>query len=225
MTDKAPDKRPRPRLYLISPPSIELNSFTEQAMAAFDGGDVGAFQLRLKNVSDDEILKAAERLLPICRSHGTAFIMNDRPDLAVKCGADGIHIGQDDGTIKETRAIVGPDIIIGVSCHDSRHLAMDAGEQGADYVAFGAFYPTNSKSPESLKRWGTPQIDILEWWQSYMVLPCVAIGGIKPSNCAQLVTAGADFIAVIQAVWNNEEGPAKAVADFNAAITQAHKTL
>lgn len=119
------------------------------------------------------------------------------------------------------RRFVGDDMVIGVSCHDSRHLAMVAGEDGADYVAFGAFYPTTSKSPEALARWGTPQLDILEWWQEYMILPCVAIGGINPANCAPLVKAGADFIAVITAVWSHPEGPKKAVQEFNLAIEKA----
>jgi len=210
--------RPRTRLYLISPPSIDLPHFTGQVKAAFGGGDIGAFQLRLKGATDADILRAADAIAPLCRSHGAAFIMNDRPDLALRCQADGVHIGQDDGTIRQTRDMVGPDMAIGVSCHDSKHLAMEAGEQGADYVAFGAFHPTTSKNPEALKRWGTPKPDILEWWQTYMVLPCVAIGGIKPSNCEPLVRAGADFIAAIQAVWNHETGPAEAVAEFNRAI-------
>jgi len=144
--------------------------------------------------------------------------MNDRADLAVACGADGVHIGQEDGSVKQARAIVGDQRIIGVSCHDSRHLAMRAGEEGADYVAFGAFHPTRSKSPEALARYGVPQPDILQWWQAYMVLPCVAIGGITPSNCAELARTGADFIAVITAVWDHPKGPGKAVEEFNRAL-------
>ncbi|MDX1975395.1 MAG: thiamine phosphate synthase [Rickettsiales bacterium] len=209
------------RLYVVTPPTIDLSSFPDQLAQAFDGGDIGALQLRLKNASDDDILRAAELLIPICHEHEAAFIMNDSPELAKQSGADGVHIGQDDGSIKAARAIIGPGPIIGVSCHDSRHLAMEAGEEGADYVAFGAFYPTQSKSPEALARWGTPEPDILTWWQEYMVLPCVAIGGITPANCTPLVKAGADFIAVITAVWNHAQGPKKAVAEFNQAIERA----
>ena len=209
------------RLYLISPPQIDLPRFTDQLKSAFSGGDVASLQLRLKGASDAEILKAAEVLLPICREHGAAFIMNDRVDLAVRSGADGVHLGQDDGSVKAAREALGEDIVIGVSCHDSRHLAMEAGEQGADYVAFGAFYPTTSKSAEALARYGTPTPDILSWWQEYMVLPCVAIGGMNPSNCGVIARAGADFIAVITAVWNHPESPAKAVAEFNEAIKRA----
>ncbi len=209
------------RLYLISPPQIELSAFTETLKSAFDGGDVGAFQLRLKNTTDEEILRAAEVLLPICRAREVAFVLNDSPELAKKSGADGVHLGQDDGKVKAARKLIGADAIIGVSCHDSKHLAMVAGEDGADYVAFGAFYPTNSKSPEALAKYGVPTPDILNWWQTYMVLPCVAIGGINPLNCLPLVRAGADFIAVIQAVWNHPDSPKKAVEEFNKAIKDA----
>jgi thiamine-phosphate pyrophosphorylase len=214
----------RCRLYLISPPAIDLPKFADALKSAFDGGDIGSFQLRLKDANDAEILKAADTLLPICQAHAAAFIMNDRPDLAVKCGADGVHLGQDDiekMPVKKARGIIGEQGIIGASCHDSRHLAMVAGEQGADYVAFGAFHPTKSKSPEKLAQYGVPTPDLLAWWQAYMVLPCVAIGGITPANCTPLVQAGADFVAVITAVWEHAGGPKKAVAEFNEAIERA----
>jgi len=209
------------RLYLISPPAIDLPIFAEKLEEAFSGGDIGSFQLRLKNMSDEDVLKAAETLIPICHAHDAAFILNDNPYLAAACNADGVHIGQDDCSLKKARAIVGDERVIGVSCHDSRHLAMEAGEQGADYVAFGAFYPTTSKSPEALAKYGVPKADILEWWQEFMVLPCVAIGGMNPGNCGALVKAGADFIAVITAVWNHPKGPAEAVREFNKAIKDA----
>lgn len=211
----------RCRLYLISPPAIELAAFKTQLEKAFSGGDVASFQLRLKGASDAEILKAAETLIPICHEHHAAFILNDRPDLAIKCHADGVHLGQDDGDIKKIRAQVGDDMVIGSSCHDSRHLAMVAGEDGADYVAFGAFYPTKSKSPEALAKYGVPKPEILSWWQENTVLPSVAIGGINPSNCAPLVKAGADFIAVITAVWDHPEGPGKATSILRDAIASA----
>lgn len=211
-------EKERTRLYLISPPAIDLTPFTKQVQEAFKGGDIASFQLRLKGASDQDILAAASEIIPICHDHGAAFILNDRPDLAARCNADGVHLGQDDGTVKEARSIVGNERVIGVSCHDSRHLAMEAGEQGADYVAFGAFYPTTSKNPEALKKWGTPQPEILEWWQAFMVLPCVAIGGINPGNCAVLAKAGADFVAAITAVWNHPDGPKKAVEAFNRIL-------
>jgi len=209
------------RLYLISPPRIALSSFCEQLKQAFGGGDVGSFQLRLKDVSNDDILRAAEALIPICHAHDAAFIMNDSPELAVRCGANGVHIGQDDGSVKQARKIVGESLVIGVSCHDSRHLAMEAGEQGADYVAFGAFYPTKSKSAEALAKYGVPTTEVLEWWQTFMLLPCVAIGGITPDNCGSLVKAGADFVAAITAVWEHPDGAGAAVKAFNQNIKEA----
>jgi thiamine-phosphate pyrophosphorylase len=209
------------RLYLISPPAIELHTFKERLREAFSGGDVASFQLRLKDAKDDDILKAAEALIPICHEYEAAFILNDRPDLALACHADGVHIGQDDGSLKAIRAQIGETMVLGASCHDSRHLAMVAGEEGADYVAFGAFYPTKSKAPEKLAKYGVPQAEILEWWSENTVLPCVAIGGITPANCLPLVRAKADFIAAITAVWEHPEGPKKAVEEFNKVIERA----
>lgn len=214
------------RLYLISPPSIDLDDFEKQLRNAFSGGDVGAFQLRLKDVSDAEIYAAARRLMPICRESEVAFILNDRPDIAAELGADGVHLGQgdlDEWPLKKTREMLGADAVIGVSCHASSHMAMEAGDQGADYVAFGAFFETKSKDPEKLKKYGVPTTDILNWWMDYTVLPCVAIGGMTPQNCGEAVAAGADFIAVINAVWSHDKSPSQAVAEFNNAIKSALK--
>lgn len=211
------------RLYLVSPPAIDLDSFATTLKEALDAGDVGAFQLRLKGADDKAIKKACEVLMPICRAHGTAFILNDRVDIAAELGTDGVHLGQDDMPAEEARKRMGADRVIGVSCHDSSHLAMEAGDQGADYVAFGAFYATTSKSPEALAKYGTPSKDILEWWTTYTLLPCVAIGGMQPQNCGPLVEAGADFIAAITAVWEHPKGAAEAVKEFNQAIKKALK--
>lgn len=214
------------RLYLISPPAISLPEFSGQLRSALEGGDVGAFQLRLKDASEGEIKAAVKALLPICQEHEVAFILNDLPELAASLGADGVHLGQEDletMSISRARAIVGPDSVIGITCHASRHLAMEAGEAEADYVAFGAFYPTTSKPAEKLEKWGIPTPDLVEWWSTYTVLPCVAIGGMTPANCAPLVKAGADFIAVITYVWNHASGPGAAVEEFNRAIGAALK--
>lgn len=201
--------RPACQLYVVSPPAIELPRFVDSLKAALDGGPVAAFQLRLKDVPDADILRACEALLPVCRAADVAFILNDRADLAKAAGADGVHLGQGDGSIAEARALLGKDAQIGRTCHDSRHLAMEAGEQGADYVAFGAFYDTTTK-PSHYR----PAPEILSWWITISQLPCVAIGGIFPDNAAPLVEAGADFIAVVRAVWNNEGGPGAGVAAF-----------
>ena len=204
------------RLYLITPPAFDPAAFSGPLAQALDAGDVAAVQLRLKDADDAAIREAAEALLPVCRDREVPLIMNDRPDLAEQTGCDGAHVGQQDQTYAEARKAVGDGNIVGVTCHDSRHLAMQAAEQGADYVAFGAFFPTTTKTPK-----GSADIDILEWWSELMVVPCVAIGGITPNNCPPLVRAGVDFLAVVSAVWDHPDGSGAAVRDFNEAINDA----
>ncbi len=182
-------------------------------MEAVKGGKVASAQLRLKDASDDQIRAATEVLLPIAHAYDTAFIINDRPDLAAELGADGVHIGQEDASYQTARGLLGDAGIIGVTCHDSRHLAMQAADQGADYVAFGAFFPTDTKTPKS-----HADAEILKWWQDLFVIPCVAIGGINPSNCGPLVEAGADFLAVVSTVWDHPEGPAAGVNALHKAM-------
>ena len=206
------DRRPKCQLYVVSPPVFDA-SFPDSFRAALDGGPVAAFQLRLKGVGDDDILRAAEALVPICTARDVAFILNDRADLAKACGADGVHLGQSDGDVRTARALLGPDAQIGVTCHDSRHLAMEAGEAGADYVAFGAFYETTTK-PSHYR----PTPDLLGWWTTLSQLPCVAIGGITPANAAPLIAAGADFIACVNAVWLHPDGPGAGVAAFGPVL-------
>jgi len=167
----------------------------------------------LKGASDEEILRAGQALMPICHAHDVAFIVNDRPDLAAELGADGVHIGQEDADYATARATLGSAAIVGVTCHDSKHLAYEAAEQGADYVAFGAFFPTGTKEPKT-----RADPELIRDWALSMTVPCVAIGGITVENCKVLVEAGADFIAAIGGVWNYPEGPAEAVRRFNAII-------
>ena len=195
------------RLYLISPERLEHPSiFADNLRAALDGGDVAAFQLRLKDV----IARAADTLRPICQQRDVAFILNDRPDLAAKLDCDGVHIGQGDMSYAEARRIVGPQRQIGVTCQASRDLAMTAGEAGADYVAFGAFFPSSTKTVT------TPaSLEIIEWWSQLFEIPCVAIGGITVENCGPVIAAGADFLAVAGGVWNHKDGPEAAVRAFN----------
>ncbi|NQU60972.1 MAG: thiamine phosphate synthase [Rhodospirillales bacterium] len=206
----------RCRLYLITPPEIDPIKFSGALAEALNSGDVAALQLRLKNADDDAIRRAVAVLLPLCREKDVPLILNDRPDLAAECGCDGVHIGQHDASYAEARKALGADGIIGVTCHDSRHLAIEAAEQGAEYVAFGAFFPTATKDAKT-----DASIDILEWWSELMVVPAVAIGGITPENCTPLVRAGADFLAVVSAVWDHPEGPAAGVKAFNNAIADA----
>jgi thiamine-phosphate pyrophosphorylase len=198
------------RLYLVTPPRIELRAFAEELKRALEAGDVACLQLRLKDIGDDEVRRAVEALMPMARARDVACLINDRPDLAAELGADGVHIGQEDATYAQARAAVGPNGIVGMTCHNSRHLAMEAAEAGADYVAFGAFYPSQTKQPKA-----AADPEILRWWSELMVVPCVAIGGITVENAKPLVEAGADFLAVSAGVWAHPRGPAEAVKVFN----------
>lgn len=201
------------RLYLITPPRLEANIFADILAAALDGGDVAAVQLRLKEADDDAVRHAVDILRPLVQGRDIAFILNDRPDLAAELACDGVHIGQEDATYDEARLAVGRNAIVGVTCHDSRHLAMEAAERGADYVAFGAFFATNTKQPKTR---ATPEI--LEIWCGTTTAPAVAVGGITVANCAPLIKAGADFLAVSAGVWDYADGPAAAVVAFNKVI-------
>ncbi|WP_374516708.1 thiamine phosphate synthase [Brevundimonas sp.] len=216
---REPVAPPRPpcRLYLITPPAIpDPAAFAAVLAETLDAGDVAALQIRLKDVDDAAILAAVAALAPVARARGVAVILNDRPDLAARSGCDGVHVGQSDASYAEARRIMGPQAMIGVTCHDSRELAMDAAEAGADYVAFGAFFPTGTKATTH-----RPDVEILSIWQETVETPCVAIGGVTPANCAELARAGADFVAVSSAVWNAPEGPAAAVRAFDAALAHA----
>ncbi len=208
------------RLYLLTPGplitgGLALSEFARQLEAALDAGDVAALQLRLKDVSDAAIRDAVRVLMPICHAHDVAFILNDRPDLAAELGCDGVHVGQEDAPYAEARRLVGPEAIVGVTCKASRHLAMEAAEAGADYVAFGAFYPSGTK--EATTR---ADPEILAWWSELMTVPCVAIGGITAENCGPLVEAGADFLCIASGVWNHPGGAAEGVRAVNNAIAR-----
>ena len=205
--DFPPPPRTAPaQLYLISPQEVG-GVFPDRLKAALEPGVATAFQLRVKDLDEHELARLAEPLQRICADAGVAFIVNDSMALAKRLDADGVHLGQSDGDVREARALLGPAAQIGRTCHDSRHLAMQAGEDGADYVAFGAFYPTTTK-PSNYR----PQPPILSWWATVFEIPCVAIGGITPDNAKPLVDAGADFIAVCQAVWGKDDPTAAAVA-------------
>ncbi len=201
------------RLYLITPPRLDPATFSSTLAATLDADDVACVQLRLKDVDDDTIRRTCDQLRPIVQDRDVALILNDRPDLAVETGCDGTHVGQKDRTYREARGLVGAERIVGVTCHDSRHLAIEAADDGADYVAFGAFYPSSTKAPPT-----RAQPDLLAWWAEMMTVPSVAIGGITVDNGRALVEAGADFLAVSAGIWEHPEGPAAAVRGFNAII-------
>lgn len=206
----------RCRLYLITPASPDAGTFRDTLAAALDAGDVAALQLRLKGMDDDAIRRWADLLRPVAQARGVAVLMNDRADLAVATGCDGAHLGRDDGDLAAARALLGPERTLGATCHASRHLAMEAAEAGADYVAFGAFFPTGTKETQH-----RPEPGILTLWSEATEIPAVAIGGITAGNCGPLVRAGADFLAVVSAVWNHPEGAAAGVRAMNLAIAEA----
>ncbi len=203
---------PACQLYLISPLDV-AGDFPAKLQAALLGGPVAAFQFRIKDVDQHEAAALAEPLQAICAAHDVAFIVNDSVALAKRLNADGVHLGQSDGDVADARLQLGKKFQIGVTCHNSRHLAMEAAEAGADYVAFGAFYPTATKDVEQIA-----ELDTVEKWSRVMEIPCVAIGGITLQNAKLIVDSGADFIAVSSAVWNHSDGPAAAVKAFNALL-------
>jgi thiamine-phosphate pyrophosphorylase len=205
-------------VYLITPEVFDPLPFADRLARALDAGDVAAVQLRLKNVDDAAWRRAIDALRPVAQARAVAFLLNDRADLVVSTGCDGVHVGQDDMPAAEARKLIGPELTLGVTCKDSRDLAMQAGEDGADYVAFGAFFPSTTKEV-------TVQADpeILSWWSELMELPCCAIGGITAENCPPLVSAGANFLAVVGAVWNHPDGEAAGVKALNAAIAASLK--
>jgi len=211
--------RPTCQLYLVSPLNVG-GDFPDQLRAALGAGPVAAFQFRVKDLDQYEAARLAEPLQEICADHDVAFIVNDDIALAKRLHADGVHLGQGDGKPVEARRTLGPDAQIGITCHNSRHFAMEAGEAGANYVAFGAFFPTTTKMAEYYA-----EPEILTWWQGLFELPCVAIGGITPHNAGILVEAGADFLAVSGGVWSDADGPAAAVAKFFPVMQQERLVL
>ncbi len=206
----------RCRLYLITPPTVDDTlAFAARLEEALSGGDVAALQIRLKDAPDGHIAAVAGAAIELARPRGVAVIMNDRPDLAARLDCDGVHVGQQDASYAEARRAVGPGRIVGVTCHASRHLAMEAAEAGADYVAFGAFFATATKEAKT-----RADPEMLTIWQETMQTPCVAIGGITAANARELAAAGADFLAVCAGVWASPEGPAAAVAAINRSIAE-----
>ena len=216
MTIRTDDTRATTRLYLITPPALDPDRFARDLEDALAGGDVACLQLRLKDVDDATVRRAARVLQPIAQAKGVAFIMNDRPDLAAELDCDGVHVGEEDAPYGEARRLLGPDRIVGVTCGASRDRAIAAADAGADYVAFGAFFPSMTKAGAKFR--ATPEV--LRNWSETTVVPCCAIGGISQDNSAPLIEAGADFLAVIGAIWSYPAGPRAAVRDFNALFAR-----
>jgi thiamine-phosphate pyrophosphorylase len=211
------------KIYLISPPKFEIEDFSKKLEEALATNLVAVFQLRIKDLAEDgtytkkadeqKIIEIANKLKPILKKYNVPFILNDNPKLAKQLGADGVHLGDEDMSVKEARELLGETFIIGASCYASKDKAYTAGEEGANYVAFGAFYETQTKKPK-----GKPTLDLLKFWSEYTTLPSVAIGGIKPHNTKPIADAGADFIAVVTGVWDYEKGVAQAILDYQKAL-------
>lgn len=208
-----PDEPPHCRLYLVTPARFHPAVFAHLLIEALEAGDVACLQIRLKNVDDDDFRRVVDELRPLAQSRDVAVLLNDRADLVAETGCDGVHVGQQDVTCEKARQLVGVERIVGVTCHGSRHLAMAAAEAGADYVAFGAFYPTATKVAST-----RAHTSILQWWSRTTTVPCAAIGGITMDNCRQVAKAGADFVAVSAGVWGHPDGPAAAVAAFTQLL-------
>ena len=210
------ETRATTRLYLITPPALDPDRFARELEEALAGGDVACLQLRLKEVDDDTIRRAAHVLKPIAQDRGVAFIMNDRPDLAAELDCDGVHVGEEDAPYAEARRLLGEDRIVGVTCGASSDRAITAAEAGADYIAFGAFFPSMTKTATKHRA----DAELLRDWSETTVVPCCAIGGITQQNCGPLVEAGADFLAVIGAIWSHPQGPRAAVREFNEVFAR-----
>jgi thiamine-phosphate pyrophosphorylase len=210
------ETRATTRLYLITPPALNLDQFAKELEEALAGGDVASLQLRLKDCDDDAVRRATRVLKPIAQDRGVAFIMNDRPDLAAELDCDGVHVGEEDAPYAEARRLLGPDRIVGVTCGASRDRAITAAEAGADYIAFGAFFASPTKT--ATKHRADPEL--IRDWSETTVVPCCAIGGITQANCGPLVEAGADFLAVISAIWSHPKGPRAAVREFNEVFAR-----
>jgi thiamine-phosphate pyrophosphorylase len=209
-------ERATTRLYLITPPALEPDRFAKELEEALAGGDVACLQLRLKDVDDNAVRRATRILKPIAQERDVAFIMNDRPDIAAELACDGVHVGEEDMPYAEARRLLGPDRVVGVTCGASRDRAITAAEAGADYVAFGAFFPSMTKTTTKHRA----DAELLRDWSETTVVPCCAIGGITQQNCGPLVEAGADFLAVIGAIWSHPKGPRIAVAEFNEVFAR-----
>lgn len=207
-----PEEKAPCQLYLITPPKIDdMEAFLGALREALSAAPVACLQIRLKDIPGSDVVQAAKAIIPVAHEYGTVVVINDDPQIAKDCGADGAHIGQSDMDYLSSRNLLGADAIIGVTCHDSRDLAFEASQAGAEYVAFGAFFDTPTKDPIA-----RAELELLEWWSKTVEVPCVAIGGITPDNCAALIAAGADFLAVSSSVWNHPQGPGAAVKAFTA---------
>lgn len=202
------------QIYLISPAQIDLKNFSKKLELALKTKLVPVFQLRLKNYPNAEIAKIAQELKKICYDNNCLFLLNDSLQIALDIDADGVHLGVEDGSISAARKKSPSNFVIGASCYDSKHLSIEAAEQGANYISFGAFFPSQTKISR-----GNPSQEILQWSSEMLNLPIVAIGGITDKNCASLAKAGADFLAIISYVWSHPDSEVVALNQIQSALS------
>ena len=208
------------QIYLLTPPVIEdVAAFCKTLETTLATAPVACLQIRLKALENSALVQAGKPITAVCHAAGVEVIINDHPDLVAKIGADGAHIGQEDMDYFSSREVLGGDAILGVTCHNSKELAFAAAKAGADYVAFGAFFETQTKDPKT-----RAELEILSWWHEAVEIPSVAIGGITVNNAKAVIAAGADFIAVSSGVWDHPDGPAAAVS-LLSQLCSAHSPV
>ena len=197
-------------IYLISPQNIKNDRFYGELNQVLKTNKVKFFQLRLKKTSTSNLLKISKEIKKIAKKNNVKFLINDKPFVAKSVGADGCHIGQKDMDIISARKILGNKKIIGVTCHNSKRLAIKAKNNGANYIAFGSFFKSYTK-----KTVYRANLEILRWAKKKINIPTVAIGGINSSNCKKILSNGADFIACSNYIWNNKKlDPVTAINKF-----------
>ena len=197
-------------IYLISPQKIRGSKFYEELEQVLKTNKVKYFQLRLKKISSSNLLKISRKIKKIVKKHNVKLLINDNPFIAKTISADGCHIGQKDMDFKSSRKILGKNKIIGVTCHNSKKLALKAQKNGANYVAFGSFCKSTTKKSAL-----GANLTILRWAQKKINMPTVAIGGINSSNYKKILSNGANFIACSSYIWNNRKlNPISAIKKF-----------
>tara|TARA_Y100000590_G_scaffold456650_1_gene607663 strand:+ start:109 stop:723 length:615 start_codon:yes stop_codon:yes gene_type:complete len=198
-------------IYLISPKIIDNKHFYKNLNNILKTNKVKYFQLRLKKISDAKLIKISKKVRKIVKKNNVKFLINDKPSIAKMVGADGCHIGQKDMDLINARKILGRNKIIGVTCHNSKKLALRAKKYRANYVAFGSFFKSLTK-----KTAFRANLEILRWAQKKINMPCVAIGGINSSNYKKILLNGANFIACSNYVWKNKKlDPVSAINKLN----------
>ena len=206
-------KKGKSLLYLISPENLEIKKFQLQLEAILMTGTVSIFQLRLKDICEKTLTEHIKKLFPICKKYNVLFILSDNPKLVKLLDLDGVHVGEQDPSISKCREIIGKYKIIGKSCYNSPRLATRSQNNGADYIAFGAFFKTKTK-----KTFKKINFDQLKKWKNLKKIPVIGIGGINIANCRKISRFHLDFFAISSAVWKSDIGAVKYLKKFKNLI-------